>query len=333
MSSKPSAFKSPTLTPQGQYVSTPSRSENLGELPAAQVLVEGVAKDVVRGALQIGLGPLDGAEGLALGFLHLDPKIERLDGLAFGHIGVHVGDVNVHQAVLIEVEELHAHCAPGGLREIGRRLVDEAFVALVFVVMIVPLHVHHVEVGESVLVQIGKCGVAAPTAVAQIHLLRDVLEFAASQVPPKLVGAQLCREIDVHHTIAIHVGDRQAVSMIVMGGFVFFASVVHDLVGKSDPAFRDSIGELETVERLIFLGGGDLLFSPALQEIQRDGVIGKLLRAKKRNGSGEEAAQDEKKCRELAERSQQMGREGTPSYRLFKRRTVNAQRHGWQVNG
>src|SRR3712207_8085043 len=47
------------------------------------------------------------------------------------------------------VEALDAHGAPGGLGEVPGRLLDEGLAALVLPVVIVPLHVEHVERSEE----------------------------------------------------------------------------------------------------------------------------------------------------------------------------------------
>jgi len=52
----------------------------------AKVLVERVAEDIVRGALQIGFGPLNGAKRFALGLFDLQAEIGRLSDVISGHV-------------------------------------------------------------------------------------------------------------------------------------------------------------------------------------------------------------------------------------------------------
>ena len=53
-------------------------------------------------------------------------------------------------------------------------------------------------------------------AHADARRRRDVLEPAAAQVPPELVAADLADEVDVRQAVAIDVGDRDAVAMVVV---------------------------------------------------------------------------------------------------------------------
>ena len=68
-------------------------------------------------------------------------------------------------------------------------------------------------------------------------------------VLPELVAADLVDEIDVEQAVAVDVGDRQAVAVVVVRRLVGLAGVVDDAVLERDAALGDAIGELEIVER------------------------------------------------------------------------------------
>ena len=77
----------------------------------------------------------------------------------------------------------------------------------------------------------------------------DVLEPAAAGVPPELIAADLVDEIDVGSSVAVDVGDRQAVAVIVVSRLVGLSGVVDDAVPERDAACGQPVGELEVVER------------------------------------------------------------------------------------
>src|SRR4030095_15923071 len=82
-----------------------------------------------------------------------------------GHVGMHVRHEQVEPPVLVVVEGFYPHGAPRGLWKQGRSLVDEPFSALVFIVMIVPLHIQDVEIGKVVFVEIDDGSIAAPASI------------------------------------------------------------------------------------------------------------------------------------------------------------------------
>ena len=98
------------------------------------------------------------------------------------HVRVHVGDEEIGPAVVVVVEELDPHRAPGRPREVLRGLVDERLAAGVLEIVVVPLHVEDVEIGPAVAVQVGDAGVAAPARRPQPDVRGDVLEPVVAHV-------------------------------------------------------------------------------------------------------------------------------------------------------
>jgi hypothetical protein len=82
----------------------------------------------------------------------------------------------------------------------------------------------------------------------QASLFRDVLKAPAAEISPKLALAELSNEVEVHSSITIHIRDRDAIPVIVMGRLPVLAGVIDDLVFKGDAALRDPIGELKIME-------------------------------------------------------------------------------------
>ena len=121
------------------------------------------------------------------------------------HIGVHVGDEQVHVAIVVEVDHLDAHRAPGRFRKALAALLLEAFAPDVLVVLIVALHREHVEVGPLVAVAIDRAGVAAPTRIDEPGRLGHVRETVAA------IGVQVAAE-------GVHVADVVAAASDLISG-------------------------------------------------------------------------------------------------------------------
>ena len=105
-----------------------------------------------------------------------------LKRLSIHHVGVHVGDEDVHGAVVVVVEHADAHGAEGRARKQLAAAADEALPGDVLPVLVVALHVEHVEVRPAVLVEVEGMGVAAPAGVQQADLLGYVGKAVAAQV-------------------------------------------------------------------------------------------------------------------------------------------------------
>src|SRR5713101_5783352 len=156
MSSHPSALKSSTLGPHGQYVSTPTESDTSANRPPPWFANSSLPK--MKRAFPSGIIP---AATVA---------VSALRPSAF------------QSPVAIEVEHLHPHRAPGGFRKVLRGRVAEMLPALVQPEVIPSLHVQDVEVGEPVIVDVERRGIAAPAEIHQPDFARDVLEAVAAQI-------------------------------------------------------------------------------------------------------------------------------------------------------
>ena len=98
------------------------------------------------------------------------------------HVGVHVGDENVQASVVVEVEHLDAHRAPGRPREHLTALPDEALAAGVLVVLVVAEHVEHIQIGPAVVIDVNHTRVARPGQVHEAGPLRDVNETISTGI-------------------------------------------------------------------------------------------------------------------------------------------------------
>jgi hypothetical protein len=72
----------------------------------------------------------------------------------------------------------------------------------------------------------------------------------------------LGREIEIDEGVAVDVGNRNAIAMIVMCGFVGLTGIVDDAVSEGDAALGDAIYELESVEDAELARGAELLSAP-----------------------------------------------------------------------
>ena len=130
----------------------------------------------------------------------------------------------------------------------------------------------------------------------------DVLEPAAAGVSPELVAADLVDEIDVGTSVAVDVGDRQAVAVIVVSGLVGLARVVHDAMAERDAAGGQPIGELEIMECRDAGHGLDLRITQLLQPGSFLQIVGHVahrhvLRGKFRRRAARRALRGQKKDR------------------------------------
>ena len=122
---------------------------HFAKLPWTFLEEERVAPDARRAIAAERLGPLN----------------RRLLLLSFGtnhlaHVGVHVGDENVQASVVVEVEDFDAHRPPRGPWEDITALPDEALAAGILVILIVPLHVQHIQIEPAVIVDVERARVA-----------------------------------------------------------------------------------------------------------------------------------------------------------------------------
>src|SRR5437016_10183658 len=97
----------------------------------------------------------------------------------------------------------------------------------------------------------------------------DVFKLPVPQIAPKLVAPKLIDEINVEPSIAIHIGNGQAIAMIVMDGLVVFGRVIHRVMFKGYAALLVLIGKLEIVKNFPSFGGLNLLLFVRFQSLQR----------------------------------------------------------------
>src|SRR5579863_9656271 len=91
------------------------------------------------------------------------------------------------------------------------------------------------EVLITVIVDIGeRSGYADPIRQANSSILRDVPELAATEILPEFVAANLIQKVDVVESIAIDIGNRDAISVVVVGRLVVPGCVVDDMVDEGD---------------------------------------------------------------------------------------------------
>ena len=105
-----------------------------------------------------------------------------LDADVLAHVGVHIGDIDIHEPVVVPVEYLDPHRAPGRLGENFRAHLDEAFAFPVLVVLVGPLHIEYVQVRPAVPVDVAGSRIASPAHVPQAGLFRDIDEAIAALV-------------------------------------------------------------------------------------------------------------------------------------------------------
>src|SRR2546425_1007659 len=134
-------------------------------------------------------GPVQSSvnQGLAeLRFRPLHARLELLAGRAdvLAHVRVHVGQHDVEVTVVVVVERLDAHRSPRRPGKHGSAPLLEILAADVLVVLVVALHVEHVEIGPPVPVDVDRARIAAPAHVDDPALFGHVDEAV---VPPVLV--------------------------------------------------------------------------------------------------------------------------------------------------
>ena len=127
--------------------------------------------------------------------------------------------------------------------------ITEAALAIVLEQHVATAHGRDVEIDIAIVVDVGEAGRHADLAGdSDAGRCRDVLEPAAAGVPPELIASDLVDEVEIGASIAVDVGDRQAVAVIVVSGLVGLPGVVHDAVAERDTARGQPVGELEIME-------------------------------------------------------------------------------------
>ena len=95
---------------------------------------------------------------------------------------MHIGDIDIHEPIVVPVEYLDPHGAPGSLGEHFPAHPDEAFAFLILVVPVIPLHIEYVQVRPAVPIDVAGSRISSPAHVLQASLFRDVGEAIAALV-------------------------------------------------------------------------------------------------------------------------------------------------------
>ena len=147
------------------------------------ILEEPIAEHTVGGPTEQLRLPLRRAPRIALGLIegHREIRITRID-LRRRHVGVHVGDDQIHQPVAVVVEELHAHRTPRRLAKERRRPVLKAAPLTVHIIAVFARHAQHVEFRKSIGIQIAKGRIAAPAPMDESCRLRSILKTSITPI-------------------------------------------------------------------------------------------------------------------------------------------------------
>ena len=177
-----------------------------------------------------------------------------------------IGHEQIEQAVAIVVEEDRS----GGVTHVShsrlRGDVPKLPAAQVLEQPVAVSHRRDEQVGVAVVVDVGERARDRDGVFhAQPRLVSDVLEPAATQVPPQLVAAELRDEVQVGQPVAVHVGGAESRPVIVMVVLVGLARVVDDSVCERDAARLPPVREPEVVQHLR-LGSQRRLLGSALEQ-------------------------------------------------------------------
>ena len=147
------------------------------------ILEERIAEHTVGGPTEQLRLPLRRAPRIALGLVEGDREIRitRID-LRRRHVGVHVGEDQIHQPVAVVVEELHAHRTPRRLAKKRRRPVLEAAPLTVHIIAVFARHAQHVQFRESIRIEIAKGRITAPAPMNESCRLRSILEAGSTPI-------------------------------------------------------------------------------------------------------------------------------------------------------
>ncbi len=250
---------------------------------------------VEEDALLRPLGLEVAGEGILEG--HVIPRA-AVAGDGVGRIAADVDEEQIEPAVVVVVEEDGGRRMADVAEAGGGGNIAEPAVAVVLEQHVAAADGGDVEIGVAVVVDIGKGRRHADLAGdGHAGRGRDVLEPAAAEVAPQLVAAGLRREVDIGEPVAVDVGDRDPVAVIVMRRLVALPGVVNDVVREGDAAVSEPVGELEVVENVLAGQRLDLrraqrLEPPRIGEIRRDDAPrlarGRRGRGRRRPPGGEE---------------------------------------------
>ena len=144
---------------------------------------------------------------------------------------------------------------------------------VVFKEDIAPAQDGHVEVWIAVVVDIGERGRYPNRFGRHTRPLGNILKFAASQISPQFVVANLGDEIDIVEAIPIHVGNGYPIAVVVVIRPVVLARIGSDPVAEADSTVFELVGEGK-VAKYIELGL-KLSLSATFQPWRIDDLLGK----------------------------------------------------------
>ena len=190
-----------------------------------------------------------------------------------GGVDPDVAKEEIEQSVLVVIEEHSTRGVPhvtqarrpGPVRETPRPVILEEVIA--------PPHGGGEKVGVAIVVGVRE-GSGHSDPVRQRDGGRgDVAKLSPAQVAPQLVRTNLGGEVDVEQSVAIHIGHRDPVSVIVVHRLVVLAGVVHNPVQESNPARLHLVTELEVVKSADAPRPRHLQLLPALHPGRRNDLL------------------------------------------------------------
>src|ERR1017187_48794 len=110
-------------------------------------MIKGIAKDEI-----LFLPPQEVYWNLVIGRFPLLLRANRR--LIDPHVGMHISDNKIHQAVIVEIEEFDSHCSPGGFGKVLFGLIDEPLSSFILIIGGMSLHVQNEEVRPAIFVKI-----------------------------------------------------------------------------------------------------------------------------------------------------------------------------------
>ena len=135
-------------------------------------------------------------------------QVKSAAALLVRGVNAHVREEQIEQTVVVEIEE-HSAGGVSDITEAGLFCdVLKFSVAQVFEKRIAHSHRRHVQVRQTIVVDIRKGGRHAD-AVLQSHAggSGDVFKLAPAEISPELIPAQLIDKIDVRFPVPIDVSD------------------------------------------------------------------------------------------------------------------------------
>ena len=106
------------------------------------------------------------------------------------HVRVHVRDVDVQVAIVLEIERLDAHRSPRSIREQVAARSFEFSALSVEENLIVALHVEEIEICPTVVVDVHWRSISRPSSVFEPDRGAHVFKLSLTEVPIEPAGLQ-----------------------------------------------------------------------------------------------------------------------------------------------